>query len=173
MTFSIKPIIRAFVAPEHGLSCKQRLWQSIMAELERRGERRHEAGAFLLGWTRGVRREVSGAVFYDELDPAAYATGVCVLHAPAFGKLWAMCREQKLTVVADVHTHPGSTFQSESDRTNPMVARSGHIAIIVPDFAAPPVPERELGIYEYGGGHSWSDRSPRVRSGFLYKGIWS
>lgn len=32
-----------------------------------------------------------------------------------------------MMVVADVHTHPGRAFQSESDRTNPMVARAGHI----------------------------------------------
>lgn len=173
MTFSIKAIIRAFAAPRHRLSCPKHLWRRILSELERRGQRRHEAGVFLLGRLRDDRREVLDAVFYDELDPAAYSTGVCVLYAPAFAKLWEICRARGLTVVGDIHTHGGGAFQSEADRTNPMVARSGHVAIIVPNFAAPPVPEGELGIYEYRGQHDWFDRSPRRHGGFLYHGLWS
>lgn len=144
-----------------------------MDELYRRSERRHEAGVFLLGRVRGKRREVIDAVYYDELDPRAYATGVCVLHAAAFAKLWAICRERGLTVVGDIHTHGPDVGQSESDRTNPMVAISGHIAIIVPNLAAPPVSPGAIGIYEYQGNHRWLDCSPRRRGGYLYLGPWS
>lgn len=73
MTFSIKTIIRAFVAPEHRISCPNRLWKHVLSELHRRGGRRHESGVFLLGIERNARREVTAAVFYDELDPKAYA----------------------------------------------------------------------------------------------------
>src|ERR1035437_3100095 len=130
MSFSTKAIIRAFVAPDHRLTCPSRMWRQVVAELERRGRRRHESGVFLLGIERGERREVREAVFYDDLDPQAYATGVCVLHGDAFAKLWAICRSKKLTVVADAHTHPIAAFQSPSDKANPMIARAGHIAII-------------------------------------------
>ncbi len=173
MTFSIKATIRAFVAPNHQMSCSWRLWDVVTHELERRGERVHEAGAFLLGRARGERHEITAAVFYDDLDPLAYSTGVCVLHAPAFAKLWSLCREHELTVVADVHTHGGRAIQSHSDRKNPMVARAGHIGVILPDFAATPICWDEVGIYEYQGNHQWLDRSPRVRPGFFYTGLWS
>jgi proteasome lid subunit RPN8/RPN11 len=141
-----------------------------MAQLHARGETRHEAGAFLLGRRTGSRSVVSEFVFYDDLDPDAYVTGVCVLHAASFSKLWAICRQKSVTIVADVHTHPGMAFQSCSDRTNPMVARVGHIAIIVPGFAIPPVRNEELGVFEYCGGHQWRDRSPARFGSFLYTG---
>lgn len=173
MTFSIRAIIRALAAPDHRLSCRGSLWRDVLSELDRRGARRHEAGAFLLGADSNGRRSVLDVVFYDDLDPKAYASGVCVLHGDAFAKLWQLCREKKLTVVADVHTHPGRAFQSSSDRTNPMVARDGHVAIIVPGFAAAPVNHAELGIYEYRGNHTWTDRSPHQSRGFLYTGLWS
>jgi len=173
MTFSIRAIIRAFAAPEHRLTCPGGLWDTIVRELNRRGEDRHEAGAFLLGRMVGGRREVVRAVYYDELEPGAYDSGVCILHAPAFARLWALCRESDLTVVADVHTHPGAAFQSHADRTNPMVARRGHIAIILPDYAAAPTPWSGVGIYQYRGDHRWDDRSPRRRRGFFYTGFWS
>jgi proteasome lid subunit RPN8/RPN11 len=173
MTFSIKAIIRAFAVPEHRLSCPAGLWWHALNELHRRGERRHESGAFLLGLDCQGRREASAVVFYDELDPYAYASGVCILKADAFSRLWALCRAKQLTVVADIHTHPGAAFQSDADRMNPMVAQPGHIAVIVPDFAAAPVRYERLGIFEYRGEHKWIDRSRAHARTYLYTGIWS
>lgn len=173
MTSSIKATIRAWWAPDHRISCPKHLWRSIVAELDRRGERKHEAGMFLLGVDVAGRREVREAVYYEELDSQAYATGVCVLHGDAFAKLWALCREKKLTVVADIHTHGGAGFQSESDIANPMVARAGHVAMIVPNFARWPINAREFGVYEYVGDHEWLNRSPTKMRGYFYTGIWS
>ena len=131
MILSIKATIRAFVAPDHKLSCPPVLWCHVMTE-------------------------ALDAVFYDELSPRAYASGVCILEADAFSKLWTLCRARKLMVVADLPTHPGSASQRESDRTNPMIARTGHIAVIVPEYASTPVRYNRLGIYEYQGGHRWA-----------------
>jgi hypothetical protein len=173
MSFSIKATIRAFVAPKHRLSCGPQIWRGLISELERRGRRRHESGVFLLGVERGDRREVREVVFYDDLDPLAYDTGVCVLHGDAFAKLWEICRNRRLTVVADAHTHPGTALQSGSDKANPMVARPRHIAIIVPEFARWPIRHGGLGIYEYCGDHSWIDRNELRAPGYFYTGFWS
>jgi hypothetical protein len=54
-----------------------------------------------------------------------------------------------------------------------MVARTGHIAIIVPDFAAPPVHYENVGIYEYQGEHRWADRGHRHCRRYVYTGFWS
>lgn len=169
MSFSIKATIRDFLVPSHRLSCPGPLWRGIVAELERRGGRVHEAGAFLLGVERGGRLAASDVIYYDELDPHAYDTGVCVLRSDAFAELWSRCRQRQLTVVADVHTHPGIAAQSDADRRNPMVARAGHIGLIVPDFARWPIGDGELGLYEYLGKHEWKRRE----SPFFYTGFWS
>ncbi|MBL4929506.1 Mov34/MPN/PAD-1 family protein [Fuscibacter oryzae] len=173
MTFSIKATIRAFVAPDHRLSMPHAMWRVMLAELRRRGGGKTEAGAFLLGRAEGNRRKATSIIYYDQLDPAAYSSGVCVLHGDAFAKLWAYCRDHELTVVADVHTHRGAAHQSGSDRKNPMVAREGHIAIIVPDFAAEPVEQNALGIFEYRGSHMWFDRTVANAKGYFYYGFWA
>ncbi|QOJ14015.1 MAG: Mov34/MPN/PAD-1 family protein [Planctomycetia bacterium] len=172
MSFSIKATIRAWLLPEHRLSCRPRLWAAIVDELERRGHHRHETGVFLLGVDRAGRREVTDSVFYDDLDSNAYSSGVCILHGDAFAKLWTLCRERQLSVVADVHTHPGAAYQSASDKANPMIATSGHIAIIVPDFARSGASSGELGVFEYRGQHQWTDRSGQ-KDRFFYRGFWS
>src|SRR5436305_2065042 len=108
------------------------LWRGCMSELRRRGRGLHESGCFVLGKVEGRVRRATRCVYYDELDPEAYASGVCVLDGGAFPPLWEVCRGEGLTVVADIHTHGGVAFQSEADRENPMIARPGHIAVIVP-----------------------------------------
>lgn len=137
----------------------RRDWLGLMAELRRRGAGRHESGAFLLGRREGERRIFKACVFYEDLDPKAYSTGVCVLYADAFEQLWRFCRSRGLQVLADVHTHLGDAHQSEADRRNPMVARPGHIAIIVECFAHSPVWRHRLGLYRYEGSHCWTDLS--------------
>jgi proteasome lid subunit RPN8/RPN11 len=173
MTFSIRTITRALSRRDRGIRFGSDRWTALLADLDRRGERRHEAGAFLLGSRVGDLREVQDVVFYDDLDPGAYSSGVCILHAPAFAALWSTCRARGLTVVGDIHTHPGGAFQSEADRTNPMVAREGHIAIIVPNYATGRPATERLGIFEYRGDHAWTDHSGTRARRFLHNDFWS
>lgn len=137
------------------------LWSALMSELHRRTRRRHESGAFLLGPPTEAGRLVTHVIYYDDLDANAYRTGIVILHADAFSRLWAKCAALRLQVVADVHVHAFSADQSGADRDNPMIAQKGHIALIIPRFAAPPVHLEELGMHEYVGAHFWNDLGGR------------
>lgn len=134
-------------------------WLQCMSQLKLKTEGGHESGCFVLGITQGHIRRATRCVYYDELDPKAYSSGVCILEGDAFTKLWEICRSEKLSVVADVHTHPHAAFQSESDRTNPMIARQGHLAIIIPNFASGWIWRHHLGLYRYEGDHRWVNLS--------------
>jgi len=138
---------------------RDELWSDLLRQLHARGGGEHEAGAFLLGPLESPTRAVTQVLYYDELDRNAYSSGVCVLYADSFEQLARFCRERSLCVVADIHTHPGSPGQSASDRANPMVAQAGHIAIIVPNDAAPPMWRHRLGLYRYRGAHQWDNLS--------------
>ena len=171
MRFSIRQIIRGFAAPDYRLSCRGGLWRSILRELRRRTENRHESGAFLLGKIEDNRRRILQAVYYDDLDPNAYETGICVVKGPAFAKLWQICRSTNNSVVADVHVHPGAAFQSWSDKTNPSLPNQGHIAIIVPSLAKPPIRINDLGIFEYTGQFRWKDLGHTHAQRHFYVGL--
>src|SRR5579859_5571777 len=174
MTFSIRATIRALAAPDHRLSCPTTLWRQGMAELARRGEGRHESGAFLLGRQHGTRRRVERFVYFDDLDQHCLDTGIVVFDGAGFGPLWALCRETGLRVVADVHTHGGHgpARQSPLDRDNPMIAQAGHVGVIVPNRARCPIAPPDLGVYEYLGEHLWRDHSGARAGRFFYVGIW-
>lgn len=147
--------------PEPSLCLNKTLWLEVTSELHRRTEGFHESGAFLLGRRNGTEREATAAIYYDDLDPHAYDSGICVLHADAFGRLWDQCADRSIAVVADVHVHPHGAWQSLSDRQNPMIARLGHLALILPRMAKPPVRRWSVGLYEYLGDHNWRSHGGR------------
>lgn len=134
----------------------RRLWRDLLAELQRRGDGRRESGAFLLA--DRDRDRVVRVAYYDDLD-AHCLTGGISFASSGFTELWRICGEEDLRVVADVHTHPGTwVAQSEIDATNPMIARVGHVAIIVPSYGGARCVE-ECGVHIYLGSRRWVEVS--------------
>ena len=173
MSFSIAATISRLLAPRHELSCSWLLWRRLTAKLRERGRgESRESGAFLLGYVEpdGAARIVD-FVLYDDLDPHSLDTGIVRFDGKQFGRLWAICRARKLTVVADVHVHPGGSGQSDSDRAYPMVSQAGHLALILPHFAQAPIPREEIGIYRYRGGGAWHSVPRHQRRAFFSIGF--
>jgi proteasome lid subunit RPN8/RPN11 len=100
---------------------------------------------------------VADVRFYDDLDPTALDSGAINFHADGYSALWAHCRKNALEVLADIHTHPGtSAAQSWIDRKNPMIPVRGHVAIVLPNFARVSFWSlRHASIYEYEGDYDW------------------
>ena len=158
MAFLIATLARRFFGSPPEILCSSRVWRAGVAELRRRAGGRRESGAFLLGSKSKVRR-IEEFVFYDDIDPNALRSGIVEIDGRRLGDLWVHCRKTGRTVVADVHVHPGHFQQSDSDRANPIIAEVGHIAIILPHFAARKTGPKGIGVYEYLGSRQWEDRS--------------
>jgi hypothetical protein len=172
MNFYIPEIMSLVLAPRHELSCSWFVWRRLMANLRERGKYgRRESGAFLLGRRWRGRVRICDYVLYDDLDPHCLDSGIVHFDGRYFGELWQQCESRGLACVADVHTHPCGVRQSDSDKAHPMIARSGHLALIIPEFAAPPVRRRDVGIYQYQGGRAWVTIAPARRKRFLHTGF--
>jgi hypothetical protein len=172
MSFSIVEIIRHLCSPRHELSCSWFLWRRLLAGLRERGHHgQRESGAFLLGTRCNGRTRISAFVLYDDLDPHCLDTGIVIFDGRHFGTLWNMCKERGLTVVADVHTHPLGSQQSDSDRAHPMISSAGHLALIVPYFASRPVKRIHLGIFRYKGAKQWDAVPAARRRQFFHIGL--
>jgi hypothetical protein len=171
MSFSILETTRRLLLPRHEISCSAPLWRRLLVALRKRGHGQHESGAFLLGREDESGRRIVDFLLYDDLDPNSLSSGIVHLDGRHFGHLWDLCRERELTVVADVHTHPWGAGQSASDRSHPIIARQGHIALIVPRFARAPVSREEVGVYRYQGSGRWETVPRHMRRGFFHVGI--
>ncbi len=155
MASSTAPHTRAPVADPGPLQINPAKWRALTSELARRGQGRRESGAFLLARSERQPRHVVEAIPFDEIDPHAL-NGAISIRGTAFGRLWEICRERGLRVVADVHTHPGRVVrQSRVDQANPMIAKRGHTAIILPDYAQGDPQPRDSGVHVYAGDRTW------------------
>lgn len=147
--------------PQPRLRCNRSIWRAGVTELARRtrGELQ-ESGAYLLGidLPHGGQR-ILEFVFYDDVDTQALATGIVTIRQTALPRLWELCRARGYGVVADVHVHPYGYGQSPSDMTNPVMPRVGHVALILPNYAAGGPEPGQIGIYEFRGAARWTDRS--------------
>ncbi len=142
--------------PETRLRCSGQVWRTGVGQLRTRTQNRIESGAFLLGHEEGTVRVVSEFLYYDDIDSHCFDRGIVEFNGRLLGKVWSYCREHHLSVVADVHVHPFGFGQSPSDMHNPIIAKAGHIALILPYFAQGPcLPSGGLGIYEYLGNRHW------------------
>jgi hypothetical protein len=52
-----------------------------------------------------------------------------------------------------------------------MITQAGHIALIVPQYARPPVRRLEVGVYRYLGASRWETIEPKDRNIFFHVGI--
>lgn len=150
---------KAAITPVPLLEAPAQLWGKLVAHLRRQGGGVRESGAFLLGRKDATMRVVSRFLPYEHLQADALHDDYVALSAASFSKLWELCHAEELSVVADVHTHRFGAGQSRSDRTNPMVALAGHIALIVPRFAQGEVRVSDVSMYVYQGSHRWAGYS--------------
>jgi hypothetical protein len=166
-------VIRGLVGRHAKLRFPRRLWRELVVELGRRGEGSRESGAFLLTPRGSDGRTITRVVYFDDLDPSCLTGGVTLAGA-AFPRLWDLCDQHQIRVAGDVHTHPGDwVAQSPTDHDNPMVARAGHLALIIPRLAQQPVRARHVGVHEYLGDEGWSCAHGRAAARSLYIGWWA
>lgn len=170
MASLIATLARSVLGPRPEIFCDAAIWDAGVAELRRRAGGWRESGAFLLG-SNSKARSIEEFVFYDDIDPNALRTGIVEIDGRRLGNLWNHCRKTGRSVIADVHVHPGGFRQSPSDQANPVVAEIGHIAIILPYYAARATRPGAIGVHEYLGSRRWRDRSFERPSPF-HVGWW-
>lgn len=147
--------------PSPALTCDPVVWADGVRELARRTHSKsRESGAFLLGREVNGSKRILEFAFYDDIDPQALDRGIVIFAGNRLPALWQLCRSRGYGVVADVHVHPAGYGQSASDRANPVMPRAGHLALIIPHFAARNTGPDGIGIYEYLGNGGWHDRTP-------------
>jgi hypothetical protein len=149
-------------------------WQTLLAELGRRGHGRGESGAFLLAAKTARRPRVTEVIYYDDLDPHCLDGGDISLAGFAYSELWDICAAKHLRLIGDVHTHPTDNVkQSPTDRDHPMHAQSGHVALILPDFVTHTVGADAVGVHQYLGEEGWRSHTGSDARRNLYIGRWA
>jgi len=72
--------------------------------------------------------------------------------------------ENALSLIAQIHSHPGRAYHSEMDDTYPIVAKAGTLSLVVPDFAVAPFSLKACAVYRLSARGQWNALSPKATS---------
>lgn len=66
---------------------------------------------------------------------------------------------QQKMLVAQIHTHPGRAYHSETDDEYPVMATLGGLSIVIPHFASEPFTLNNIAVYRLEEGGTWRNLS--------------
>jgi hypothetical protein len=69
---------------------------------------------------------------------------------------------QRMTLIAQLHSHPGEAYHSDTDEAYAVLTRVGGFSIVLPDFAQRPFSLEDAAIYRLAGDGTWRAVSARA-----------
>ena len=129
---------------------------------------RQEAEGFAL-WVGAL--DPDGRIFrvQETIIPAQHTIrtreGVCVVvDGPELHRLNLWLYEHRMTPVAQLHSHPGRAYHSQTDDAFSVATTAGSLSIVVPDFARDPFALDRCAVYRLTGDGQWLELSTdRIR----------
>lgn len=73
-----------------------------------------------------------------------------------------------LRLAAQIHSHPGRAYHSDTDDAYPIVAVLGGVSIVVPNFAKGPLDVNTWAVYRLTPDWGWTELRPKEKREFLH-----
>lgn len=71
--------------------------------------------------------------------------------------------ENKMSLIAQIHSHPTEAYHSDTDDAFPIVATVGGLSIVVPDFASGPIEIDSWAVYRLSTKSIWMELSKKEK----------
>jgi hypothetical protein len=124
------------------------------------GTRHNEGFALWAGNRDGAVFHVRKAIIPEQ---TAHVTdsGVCVSVGPdELHRLNVELYVEKMTIIAQLHTHPGSAYHSDTDDSYPIATTVGCLSLVIPDFARFPFSLKRCAVYRLTKEGAWTFVDP-------------
>jgi JAB domain-containing protein similar to deubiquitination enzymes len=90
-------------------------------------------------------------------------SGVCVtVEAEELFRLNVHLFERGLSLIAQLHSHPGEAYHSGTDDSFPIATTAGALSLVIPDFAIHPFALERCATYRLIPGRGWVQLAPRT-----------
>ncbi len=127
----------------------------VVTHLRLAGRGGHEGLGLWVGRHEGARFQVTKAVVPRQIHRRT-PDGVCViLAADALHELNVWLFKEKLSLIAQIHSHPGRAYHSSTDDAYAIATTIGCVSIVVPDFARDDFDVGRAATYRLDGQAHW------------------
>ena len=69
--------------------------------------------------------------------------------------------QNKMTLIAQIHSHPGRAYHSDTDDAYPIITTVGGISIVIPDFGFKPISIDDWAVYRLNEQKQWIKQSKK------------
>lgn len=125
----------------------RRVVERVQVHLRERGALGVEGVALWAGTRNGSVFDVREGVIPAQ---TAYRTDTGLLYwvdSDELHRVNLWLHEHALTLVAQVHSHPGAAYHSDTDDAYPIVTKLGSLSVVVPDFARRAFRLADIAVY--------------------------
>ena len=75
--------------------------------------------------------------------------------------------KNKLTLIAQVHSHPNEAYHSPTDDRYPIITAIGGFSIVVPYFGFNPITVEDWAVFRLNFSKTWQELSTKETKGFI------
>lgn len=129
--------------------------EAVYRHLIAAGKKGVEGVALWAGTMEGAKFEVKATIIpkqnaYQLEDGLLYSVDGDELH-----RINVWLYTNGLTLAAQVHSHPGAAYHSETDDAYPIVAVLGGVSIVIPDFGMRAFDLQDWAVYRLHASEGW------------------
>ena len=134
---------------------------AVETHLRAVGRQGYEGLALWVGRQQGDIFRVSETVI-PEQNHISNADGVCVIvEGGALHRLNVRLYKEGLTLLGQIHSHPGRAYHSGTDDAYAIATTVGCLSLVVPDFGRAPFTVSRCATYRLDAGGRWRPLSAR------------
>lgn len=133
---------------------------AVDAHFRAMGRRQVEGVAFWAGELLGRTFRVREAVVPPQRAGRLHDGLAVVIDGDALFQLNVWLHRRRLQLVAQLHSHPGAAYHSNTDEDWAVLSRAGGLSIVVPDFARAPFSLDTAAVYRLTRDGQWAALSP-------------
>jgi hypothetical protein len=125
------------------------------AHLRHMGKKGFEGFVLWAGTRTGTAFDVTSTIVPAQV---AYKSekGICVVvESDELHRLNVSLYQSGLTLIGQVHSHPGIAYHSEMDDAYPIATTAGSFSIVVPHFAVRPFTFPTSAVFRLSAGGEW------------------
>jgi hypothetical protein len=133
--------------------------ESVHNELRDAGRRNCEGVGFWAGTLVGAEFFVTASYVPKQFAGELEGGSLVMVDGDQLFQMNVWLHSNRLTLIAQVHSHPSEAYHSKTDDDFPIMARVGGLSIVVPDYAAAPFSLTTAAFYRLQRHGHWHELS--------------
>ena len=121
------------------------------------GEKAYEAVALFAGSVEGRKAEVKEVILPEQRSFKLKSGLMYKVDGEELHRINIWLYENKLKLLAQIHSHPTEAYHSEADDEFPIISTVGGLSIVVPNFASGKMNYMDWAYYRLSESASWDE----------------